>query len=458
MAEANWKNRTLFHGDNLKFLRAMNSESVDLIATDPPFNKGKDFHATPDSLARGAGFQDRWSWEQDVHPEWVDQITDDFPKVMHVIQGSRNSYGHDMGAFLCFMSVRLLEMKRVLKSTGSIYLHCDPTASHYLKEMMDAIFGRKNFRNEIVWCYRGGGVPKNAFARKHDLLLAYGNGGTATFNRQYVPYSEASTKLVKSRGGVSIDNRVRDLSRGAAMPDWWVDINSLQTWSRERTGYPTQKPLPLYERIVKASSNTGDMVLDPFCGCATTPVAAERLGRQWVGIDIWDRAHKTVIDRLKKEGLEAPDGDTGGRLLVAGKVEYRTEPPARTDNRDAAVPFLRTKIKVREPEGKKWTRAEAYAHLIEQHGSKCQGCERMFDDARYLQLDHNTPRSDGGLNHITNRILLCGPCNNLKSNQYTLSGLKRENRKRGYMASQAAERSQRNLYAAEGRTPYRSGS
>ena len=458
MAEANWKNRTLFHGDNLKFLRAMNSESVDLIATDPPFNKGKDFHATPDSLARGAGFQDRWSWEQDVHPEWVDQITDDFPKVMHVIQGSRNSYGHDMGAFLCFMSVRLLEMKRVLKSTGSIYLHCDPTASHYLKELMDAIFGRKNFRNEIVWCYRGGGVPKNAFARKHDLLLAYGNGGTATFNRQYVPYSEASTKLVKSRGGVSIDNRVRDLSRGAAMPDWWVDINSLQTWSRERTGYPTQKPLPLYERIVKASSNTGDMVLDPFCGCATTPVAAERLGRQWVGIDIWDRAHKTVIDRLKKEGLEAPDGDTGGRLLVAGKVEYRTEPPARTDNRDAAVPFLRTKIKVREPEGKKWTRAEAYAHLIEQHGSKCQGCERMFDDARYLQLDHNTPRSDGGLNHITNRILLCGPCNNLKSNQYTLSGLKRENRKRGYMASQAAERSQRNLYAAEGRTPYRSGS
>ncbi len=149
----NWENRTLFHGDNFKFLRAMNSESVDLIATDPPFNKGRDFHATPHSLAAGAKFQDRWSWERDVNQAWVDQITDDFPNVMNVIQGSRSSYGDDMGAFLCFMGVRLLEMRRVLKPTGSIYLHCDPTASHYLKELMDAVFGRKMFRNEMVMSY-----------------------------------------------------------------------------------------------------------------------------------------------------------------------------------------------------------------------------------------------------------------------------------------------------------------
>ena len=144
--QPNWQNRTLFHGDNLTFLRAMNSESVDLIATDPPFNKGRDFHATPDSLAAGAKFQDRWSWEDDVHDDWVDKITDDFPHVMNVIQGSRSSYGDDMGAFLCFMGVRLLEMRRVLKDTGSIYLHCDDTASHYLKELMDAVFGREVFR------------------------------------------------------------------------------------------------------------------------------------------------------------------------------------------------------------------------------------------------------------------------------------------------------------------------
>ena len=191
---SNWKNRTLFHGDNLPFLRAMNSETVDLIATDPPFKKGRDFHATPDSLASGAKFQDRWSWEKDVHQEWVDQITDDFPYVMNVILGSRSSYGDDMGAFLCFMAVRLIEMRRVMKHTASIYLHCDPTASHYLKELMDAVFGKKNFRNEIVWHYTGGGRSKKYFSWKHDLLLYYAKSGSSVFNTDAirVPYQEAS--------------------------------------------------------------------------------------------------------------------------------------------------------------------------------------------------------------------------------------------------------------------------
>ena len=156
MAEPNFQNRTLYHCDNLPVLRGMNSETVDLIATDPPFNKGKDFHATPDSLAAGAKFQDRWSWADDVEGDWVDQITDDWPNVMTVINGARESYGDDMGAFLCFMGVRLLEMRRVLRKDGSIYLHCDPTASHYLKQLMDAVFGITNFRNEIIWKRRYG--------------------------------------------------------------------------------------------------------------------------------------------------------------------------------------------------------------------------------------------------------------------------------------------------------------
>ena len=190
----NWHNRTLFHGDNLPFLRGMNSNSVHLIATDPPFNKNRDFHATPDSLADGASFQDRWSWERDVHQEWVDQIKDDFPHVMEVINGSRASYGDDMGAFLCFMGVRILEMKRVLREDGSIYLHCDPTAGHYLKELMDAVFGRKNFRNEIVWHYTGGGRSKTYFSRKHDTILLYSKGQRYTFNVDEirVPYKETS--------------------------------------------------------------------------------------------------------------------------------------------------------------------------------------------------------------------------------------------------------------------------
>ena len=160
----------------------MNSDCVDLIATDPPFNKGKDFHATPDSLAKGAKFQDRWSWEKDVHEEWADKITDDYPKLMEAIESARFANSDGMGAFMCFMAVRLLEMRRVLKSTGSIYLHCDPTASHYLKATMDAIFGWKLFRNEIIWCYRGGGVPRKDFARKHDILLRYSKTDKRVFN------------------------------------------------------------------------------------------------------------------------------------------------------------------------------------------------------------------------------------------------------------------------------------
>ena len=143
-----------------------------LIATDPPFNKGRDFHATPDSLARGAKFQDRWSWDDDVEGEWLDQITDDWPKVMNVINGSRDSFGDDMGAFLSFMAVRLIEMRRVLRKDGSIYVHCDPTASHYLKQLMDAVFGIDNFRNEIVWKRTSAHSDAQRYARVSDRRVA----------------------------------------------------------------------------------------------------------------------------------------------------------------------------------------------------------------------------------------------------------------------------------------------
>ena len=191
MAEPNWKNRTLFEGDNLNFLRAMDSETVDLIATDPPFKKGRDFHATPDSLADGASFQDRWIWEDEVHDDWVDQLQDDHPAVWAVIDWSRLSYGDDMGAFLCFMAVRLLEMKRLLKPTGSIYLHCDPTASHYLKTLMDAIFGRHQFRNEIIRRRneseaKGSQHKPKTWGTNTDSLLFYTKGKKATFDPRII--------------------------------------------------------------------------------------------------------------------------------------------------------------------------------------------------------------------------------------------------------------------------------
>jgi len=191
MSTPNWENRTLFHGDNLKFLRAMNSETVDLIATDPPFNKGKDFHATPDSLADGARFQDRWSWEHDVHQDWVDQLTDDYPKLIEAIESARYAHSDDMGAYMCFMAVRLLEMRRVLKPTGSIYLHCDPTASHYLKAVMDAVFGWENFKDEIVWRRNESGAKGSQHSAKRwgnnvDHVLFYSKSQKSTLDARIV--------------------------------------------------------------------------------------------------------------------------------------------------------------------------------------------------------------------------------------------------------------------------------
>ena len=438
MGTPNWKNRTLFHGDNLPFLRAMNSESVDLIATDPPFNKGRDFHATPDSLATGAKFQDRWSWERDVHQDWVDQITDDYPRLMEAIESARYAHSEGMGAYMCFMAVRLLAMRRVLKPTGSIYLHCDPTASHYLKAVMDAIFGRKNFRNEIVWCYRGGGVPRKDFARKHDLILRYSKGSKVTFNVDdiRIPYSESvmdssASRYDKSYRSNKVYSGYRPNERGKHPEDWWPIQPLMPSDRTERTGYPTQKPLVLYERIIKASSNEGDIVLDPFAGCATTCVAAELLNRRWVGIDIWDKAYETVEERLKRAAwLDNPNKSS---------VNYVTDLPERTDDGDTAAPFLRVKVRIREPRGQYMSRADMYEHLLDQYGCRCQGCDREFGDPRYLELDHNVPRSDGGINHITNRILLCGPCNKVKSNIYTLSGLRKQNKKHGYMAGSGIE-------------------
>ena len=177
MVAPNFRNRTLFHGDNLDFLRGLNSGSVHLIATDPPFNKGRAFHATPDSLAAGARFQDRWSWADDVEGAWIDQIQDDWPAVWEVIDAARAAWGDDVAAFLCFMAVRLIEMRQVLRDDGSLYLHCDPTASHYLNALPDAVFGRRNFKNDVAWRYGGGvrgakAIAKH-FPKNHDNILYY---------------------------------------------------------------------------------------------------------------------------------------------------------------------------------------------------------------------------------------------------------------------------------------------
>ena len=187
MVIENFVNRTLYHHDNLDVLRGLNSDTFDLIATDPPFNKGRDFYATPDSLAAGAKFTDRWSWDRDVHQEWVDLIKDDWSAVYEVIDAAKVSYGMDMAAFLCWLGVRLLECHRVLKSTGSFYLHIDHTAHAYVKVLLDAIFGAKNFRNAITWkrTTRAHSNASRRWGNTTDVLLYYTKGGAHCYNIQY---------------------------------------------------------------------------------------------------------------------------------------------------------------------------------------------------------------------------------------------------------------------------------
>lgn len=304
--------RTLYYGDNLDVMPSLAAESVDLIYLDPPFNSAADYNVIfREQTGEAAGaqitaFVDTWHWGAES-ARVLDELVAVHGELADFLDQTVRRLGHNaMSAYLVMMGPRLVEMHRLLKPTGSLYLHCDPTASHYLKLVLDIVFGVRNFRNEIVWAYRGGGVPRTAFARKHDTIFYYVKTQQAPFNPQYRPYSDASQKLVKRRGGTSIDGRERDLGRGAHLEDYWTDINSLQTWSPERLGYPTQKPVALLERIIQASSNPGDVVLDPFCGCGTAVVAAERLGRHWIGIDITHLAVSLIQARLRRDfGLES---------------------------------------------------------------------------------------------------------------------------------------------------------
>ena len=311
----NFNARTIFVNDNLPIMRGMNDECVDLIYLDPPFNSNREYLAPMNSAAAGARFSDIFR-KDDYKEEWVAEIEGDHPKLHAILRGIEAMGRESDYAYCVFMAIRLLEMHRILKDTGSVYLHCDPTMSHYLKLVMDSVFGRKMFRNEVVWCYSGGGVPRKDFPRKHDIILRYGKTDRVVFNVERKPYKENTRQVGKHStlsGGADID-----LERGTPVTDWWTDIKTVTGWSPEKTDYPTQKPLTMLVRIIKASSNEGDMVLDPFCGCATACVAAEALQRKWVGIDKSDEAHKQVTKRLR---------DTYGEMFTP--VTLEEQPPIR---------------------------------------------------------------------------------------------------------------------------------
>ena len=468
MVAPNFVDKTIWTGDNLDILRGLNSETVDLIYLDPPFNSNKNYEAPVGSKAAGAAFKDTWTLS-DLDVAWMGLIADEHPAIAYMLDAAGKANGKGMQSYLTMMAVRLLEMHRVLKDTGSIYLHCDPYASHYLKMLMDAIFGAGNFRSEIIWKRTHAHSGSKRFGPVHDTILFYSKSNIYTWVPQHTDYSEQykerffkfsdpdgrryrSTILTGSgtRNGASgkpwrgidptksgrhwaIPSYTRTLLRdgldsdvqssldkldaigrvlwpskeggtpsfkqyiddmlGVAIQDVWTDIAPIASQAKERINYPTQKPLSLLERIIKASANPGDVVLDPFCGCATACVAADKLGRQWVGIDISPKAAELVNERLM-----APTPLGIGPMFHNRYVTHRTDIPRRTDI-DAPIPYRQNK------------------HVLYgQQEGQCGGCKLDFP-FKVMEVDHVVPSSRGGSDHMDNLQLLCGHCNRTKGDR-----------------------------------------
>jgi len=310
------KNRTLYFGDNLEILKKkIPDESFDLIYLDPPFNSNRSYNVLfkeglQDSPAQVKAFEDSWHWTQDAKDTFDDLVTKSPESISNLMQAFDKMIGHnDMLAYLTMMTVRLVELRRVLKNTGSLYLHCDPTASHYLKIVLDAIFGKNNFQNEIVWHYKRWTATASRFQRMHDIIFYYTKTDNYIFTKPIQAYTSpewiedtvrgvVGGKLVrlKDETGQYIKRKKENI--GVLMHDVWEDINFIAPTAKERLGYPTQKPEALLERIIEASSGHGDWVLDPFCGCGTTVAVSEKLKRNWVGIDVTALAINLIKRRL----------------------------------------------------------------------------------------------------------------------------------------------------------------
>ena len=426
------------------------------------------------SLPMGAAFKDTWTLN-DLDEAWIGQIADEQPAVHEFLNAAGTVAGRRTKAYLTYMAVRLLEMQRILKPSGSIYLHCDQTASHYLRVLMDAVFGGDFFNTDITWKRTSAHNDSPGFGNVADHLLFYGKGdidgaavrvpldadyvsafyrhsdsrgcyragdltGAGTRQgetglpwRSYNPnrivrhwavprtghYADWITRNVipdytsmesvhtrldaldladmlqySAREGMPQVKRYLSANPGQVPTNVWDDIRPISARARERTGYPTQKPLALLERVVKASSSPGDLVLDPFCGCATTCVAAEKLDRQWIGVDISELAFRLVKDRLARE-VSVGNGD---RPSMLANVTHRTDVPVRTDS-GAAV------------------RSRDIKHVLygRQEGI-CNGCRTHFP-FRNMTIDHLVPTSRGGQDVDSNLQLLCQACNSLKGDR-----------------------------------------
>ena len=410
-------NNTLYYGDNLEVLRKyIPDRSVDLIYLDPPFNSKADYNILfkeptgEPSRAQITAFEDTWHWTDETERTFKEIIESPHANVIEMMRAFRQFVGqNDMMAYLTMMCIRLIELRRALKDTGSIYLHCDPTASHYLKVLMDTVFGKENFRNEVIWKRSGAHGGAKRWGPIHDTILFYSKTSSYKWNRSHGEYDDSYIekfyRLSDEKGRYQLvsltgagtrsgdsgkpwrgvnptdsgrhwavpnnalkeflnDDEIKELStqekldkldelgliywpekgaiprqkrylhegKGVPIQDVVTDINPISSQAAERLGYPTQKPETLLERIVRASSNENDIVLDPFCGCGTTITVAQRLGRNWIGIDIthlsinlikWRMKHMFYLEPKKDYDVIGEPEDLAGAIELAGQNRYQ---------------------------------------------------------------------------------------------------------------------------------------
>ena len=325
------KPNALYYGDNLAILRTkIASESVDLCYIDPPFNSNRTYFQIYNRLneeadeitdkAQAQAFIDTWQWRGEAIENYA-ELTDHAnlynqrfsPRLVALVRGLHEILGEGgLLAYLLSMALRITEIHRVLKPSGSFYLHCDPTTSHYIKLILDAVFCEKGgeFRNEIIWCYRGAGYPKKDFGRRHDTIFRYSKSKNYNFNLDAVRETYAQATINRFKHQIGNKRKGKDFGQQKLHPlgkqpdDWW-QIQPIAPSAKERLGYPTQKPEALLERIIAASSNPGDVVLDAYCGCGTTVAVAQRLGRRWIGIDITYQSIGLILKRLEDSAAEA---------------------------------------------------------------------------------------------------------------------------------------------------------
>jgi len=381
----------LFYGDNLDVLRRkIADESVDLCYIDPPFNSKRNYfqiynNKGSDDRAQAQAFVDTWTWGDEANDgiAWITDIAQLqsgklTEQTVELIKGLEKVLKcGSLLAYLVHMTLRIVEIHRVLKPTGSFYLHCDPTASHYLKLVLDAVFCGQGgqYLNEIVWCYNVGGKGKKWFARKHDTIFWFSKGKDYFFDGTLSGLDrETGTKSFGGKMGVDKDGRryqdklvkssgkyYRYYLDDPKIPeDWWVDINSLQSQDAERMGYPTQKPEALLERIIKTSSESDGVILDAYCGCGTTVAVAQRLNRQWIGIDITYQAIALTLKRLEDSypddwpEIEASillDGvprDIASAVALANRKDDKTR---KEFEKWAALTFSKNQARINEKKG-----------------------------------------------------------------------------------------------------------